>query len=359
TLLAFLVCAALWSYWRLLERGGSALAGAVFVISLAGLVYTQYLSAFVIIGIGIYHLFRIRMTRCWWATTGLALLAGVVFIPWLPHVLGLFETVSGGGDRPGVYSAERVLTFGAAIITNSFLTVPRDYLLTAFPVVIGLFTLSLWTARRTPQPIIYLWIVTVITGLLMGLISENTGFFIHIRYLIVMMPAILLLVSAGASLLRPSFQIAAVVVWVLSGWWNYSAYEDRYNRDDQWTLPWSDIQQAAATTTNADDLLVIQAAGQRAWWDYAQISEFYLADIPSAITINPLRTPTNAEAFQEQVTEQLNDATRVVYIADATQPGQQADDFVAALIDRYTQCDQSTLPDRQVVVTIYARTCTP
>jgi mannosyltransferase len=351
TMLALLVGGALWGYWRLTAQRGGIFAGGVFFVCTAGLVYTQYLSLFVIVGIGVYHLLLVRKDRRWWVITGLALLAGGTYIPWVPVVWELLVSVSGGPDRAGVFTTRTILHWGTAILTNSLLVSPPRWLLSFVPVAVVLLLLA--TTRRD-QATVFLGVNVLVTGLLMIAINAGTGMFIHIRYLVVMFPALLLIYAAGAVRL-PRWVVGLVaVVWLVSGFLQYSTFEAQYNRDSQWALPWKDIATTLDGATVETDLILVQAAGGRSWWDYAQISQFYLKDNPANVTITPLRSWETIEDYQQQLIEQIGEAERIFHVIDVSQPANQLEAVALSLPDGFSAC--GSLPDLQSLrIEVYAR----
>ena len=342
TLLVLLVCTAIWSYWRLIHYPVRLFAATVFVVSLAGLVYTQYLSLFVAIGIGVYHLLFVRKDRRWLVIAGLAIAAGLLYIPWLSTALNMFLSVTGGPSRAGVLSTPAILQGALAIFSNSLLTTTTQYLISFVPVFAVLLVLSLFPDHCHSGRNLSLT-VFVVTGALMVVINAQTGMFIHIRYLLVMFPPLMLLMAAGVERLVKSggsfMPLIIIGLWMLSGFATYADFEAKYNRDAQWTLPWTDITSSLAGLTTSDDLIVVQTAENRTWWDYAQVAAFYTYDIPARVTLTPLRPYESDVVFREQwQDEQFNGQQRIFSVWDKTQSANTLARFESILQETHVLC---------------------
>jgi len=133
--------------------------------------------------------------------------------------------------------------------------------------------------------------------------------------------------------------VIVIIFWILSGWVQYAAFEARYNRDSQWTLPWNEIVSALDGQTTADDLIVVQAAGGRSWWDYAQIAGYYTVELPAAVTLTPLRPYEDEAAFRAQwENEQYHDEARIFSVYDKTQSANSLSLFEDVLGERFVFC---------------------
>jgi len=86
--LTFLTAFIWFLYNRAIQRKsaiGWKLLAALFVTT-ALYIYTHYAAIFFLIAIGVYHLFFVAKSGNWWRISITITLAGLTFVPWLPHV---------------------------------------------------------------------------------------------------------------------------------------------------------------------------------------------------------------------------------------------------------------------------------
>lgn len=356
TLLVLLVNAALWAYWRLNHRQGGWFAAGVWIISLTGLVYTQYLAGLVLVGIGIYHLWGAPKTRRWWLSLGGVGVGILLYSPWMPVLWGMVQSVSGGAARSGVMSTPQILWNGLAIFSNSLLIEAWHVALSFAPLwiaLIGLAGISRWRGRGL------LLTALSVSAALMLAVNAFTGMFIHIRYLLVMLPLVALLLAAGIAhiaMRRTWAAWALVVLWIVSGWSQYVRFEDTYNRDNQWTLDWHGTRALLeAHTLNPTDRVLVQAAGTRSWWDYAQTATYYSGLLPDMLTVVPLRPYADATEYAALLNEQIDGRERLLYLYDSSQPADR-ERFYAALPPSYRVCAPQQTAG-MMVLEIFAQAC--
>jgi hypothetical protein len=97
TLLLALGSATLWAYWRVIESGRLRFwSGALLVLGPAGMMYLHYFGALLISGVAVYHLLFVAKNRLWWSVTGLVLLAGALFAPWVRF---MFSAVASSSEE--------------------------------------------------------------------------------------------------------------------------------------------------------------------------------------------------------------------------------------------------------------------
>lgn len=88
-LLALLTAWVVYAYWRLLVSDESSLRRRwlSLVASSALIVYTHYFAFFIMAGLGLYHLFIAPKNRRWWQVCAAFVVAGFIYLPWLPYTL--------------------------------------------------------------------------------------------------------------------------------------------------------------------------------------------------------------------------------------------------------------------------------
>jgi len=345
TLLPMLVALCLWSYWQVMGRARPRWGfAALFVVSVAGLMYTHILAATVLLALALYHLLFARKTIVWGWVVGLVIVSAVLYLPWLPTLWQLVAGTGGGTPRDGAFSTAKILWDGLAIFSNSLLQRPTDWITSFVPIAALLSLLaagSRWRGRA------FIATLLGVTSLLILLIHLQTAMFIHIRYLIVLFPVVILWLGAGlyglsqrmSARAATALQVAVIALWVVAGWSHYSTFEAFYNRDSQWTLAWEEMLPMLAEVVQPQDTVIVLAAGSRSWWDYARAQTYYLHELPAHLTVTPLRPYPSFAVYAQQFDEQLPNGGRVLAVRDTSQAANVQADFIRAMAERgYVGC---------------------
>ncbi len=76
----------LWSYWQVVHSAkvSPRWARLSLLSSAALILYVHYFGIMILAAIGIYHLFVVEKNRQWWQVLLLMVIAGLLFLPWLP-----------------------------------------------------------------------------------------------------------------------------------------------------------------------------------------------------------------------------------------------------------------------------------
>lgn len=87
--LALLSISVIYSYWRIMSPDASPTWRDWLSLWLSSvlILYFHYAGIFSLIGIGIYHLTRLKLSRRWFTVGIVEALAGLAFVPWLPIFL--------------------------------------------------------------------------------------------------------------------------------------------------------------------------------------------------------------------------------------------------------------------------------
>lgn len=350
TLLLLLVNMAMWSYWQLLYFRGGWFAAALFVVSLSGLVYTQYLSVLLLVGLAVYHLLFAPKNRRWWMIIGLVLVAALSYLLWLPIVWDFFNSVRGGESRAGVYSMRAILTDTVAVFSNVHMETTDGAWLFAV-IAFGAAWIRRWHDKA------FTLTVFSVTAVLMLIINAQTGMFIHIRYVLLMLPLAVMILAGGLQHFTDRYRnqtiatwwlVAFVLWWLLMGFGQYANYEARYNRAPEWTLDWPHIVATLQPRIDDADVVVIQSAGTRTWWDYEQVRRYYSHDLPVTLQITPTRPYADNDTYRADIADMLNDTPRFLHVIDSTQSAAALDDFRAIVADTYALCDTVMLDGLQL-----------
>lgn len=208
TLFALATLLAVYVYWRIVQasKGPHPLWYAALAGSVALLAYTHYVALALPAALGCYHLLHFRNQRRWWWTLGAFVVGGMVFLPWLSVALTVIERGAGDTNRQATSmdAVQIVRELGHAFSNGS----------------IGLLLLFGFFAVRDAARSIVLLVIWLLIGLaLVLLVNALIPFMVHLRYLMLLWPALALLVALGiwrmARLGVPPLVLLSV--WLLIG----------------------------------------------------------------------------------------------------------------------------------------------
>lgn len=127
--------------------------------------YTQPISIFAHLAIGIYHLLFVPKTRTWLLLTLAFLVAGLLYLPWLPVTLhGINAKFDTGGDQ--------AMTLGLAIDTCISLLGNGSWIMAALPLLSAARRLRDKSTRRRLAPI---WILAALILVFLLGVNETIG----------------------------------------------------------------------------------------------------------------------------------------------------------------------------------------
>ena len=340
TLLVGLHALVMWAYWQLTHRRPHVWAMLCLVVGMAGLVYTQYLSVLALIPLGLFHLVWVKKDRIWWIINALGLVAVALYLPWLEVALGMFNAVSGGSTRDGVYSTAQILQQAVAIASQG-----KGWLILA-----PLLFASLWSRGRAVIWIMGSWLLTL---LLLLLINARTGMFIHIRYLLVDWIPLCLVLGLGIDQFKrwkiPSWVV--MLVWIGAGLWGYPQFEATYNRDARWTLPWSSIVATLDSRVRAADVALVHVPTPLLHWTQERIAPYYT----HALGMSVLPTPLRLTLSRTDWLDQIGGAHRVWQIQATDTQAHGYDELRALLGELYEFCGE-VVGREGIQVDLYAKT---
>jgi hypothetical protein len=174
---------AIWAYTRALDEARiSRGTAAGLAIGVAGILYTHYVGALLILGVGLYHLVMRPKRGTWWAVTGYAVLGMVLFTPWAAVMAHAVENAITEGGRPDM--------------TISLAKIIRD-----MPYI---FSNGLWP----------LWI-PVLAGAVLA-VRQPTGD--RARRAVLMAGFVSLTAFAGALLMQISLDVISHIRYLLALW---------------------------------------------------------------------------------------------------------------------------------------------
>lgn len=267
TLVTLFATLATWGYWRLAldARRPARRHWAALALGGAGLLYTHYLAALLLVVIGLYHLAFARRGRRWW---GIALLLALVAAGAAPQLAVLLRATDFYMGRDGpVVSAPAMAVRIVYALGNGLVSLPQvtgPLLLLAMAAV--LLRLLLRQARGGHEAARFLGIMVLGHVFLVLAVNEVVGalwYLDRVRYFLALWPAIALLAGHGLRQLgrrRPRAAELLLVAVVASGaalilrstiYQTYAAYNLTY-------IHLAD--QALQREARPDDLLLIEDA---------------------------------------------------------------------------------------------------
>jgi uncharacterized membrane protein len=116
TLFPLLVALTLLAYWQFTYRKPSRTNAVLFFLSLIGLLYTHYMALPLVMALGFYHVLIAPKNRQWWIVTVLAVVCGLLYLPWLSVAFSALSVVSGEGSRN--FFADDALTLINNVLTQ-------------------------------------------------------------------------------------------------------------------------------------------------------------------------------------------------------------------------------------------------
>lgn len=199
-------------YWHIITRKQAVRPMyflALFIVTILAL-YTNYSVIFVLIAIGLYHLFFVRKNTVWMYTSIVVITAGLLFIPWLPTVLfSLSNRSSQLGDTSSLLLSnpelvQQLMRFwgnGQAVI---FLILT----------ICGLFA----TRHNKKVGLIFIFFsIVILSGYLT--LNEILPFIKRLRYVLVWFIPFSLLAGFGLAWLSrwKTLSLLLIGIWLVSG----------------------------------------------------------------------------------------------------------------------------------------------
>jgi hypothetical protein len=311
-------------YWRLLNGYGRTkrITRWGFVLSLAGSLYTHYIAAASVLGIGIYHVLFERPNRAqkiadekritpryWSAILKLWINGCLFFTPWVAVLIVSFINESATDrDLPTLVLLNNML-YGFA---NNLWWIAIPALLAA---------IAVW--RKREVRFLWIWGLTILAVAIVGNIFAD--FLFHPRHIMGLMPAFALLVAVG---LITVFQTRQVFVWLIVGIWIgfgivYSAtpaFMDAIPRHIS-TIPQATMDTMVETVNECasdEDLVVLGIDTPESEWVYTQPAGYYLPQVEK-LTLLGLLVTDEREAESPLLPEDLRDVDFASRVAAFTE----------------------------------------
>lgn len=197
----------LWSYWRISVSPKSTHwyhLVILLVFSIYGM-YTHNLIIFPLLSIGVYHLLFAPKTKQWWTVTGIEILAGIAFLPWLPNTL---SGASGFEDLTVSHQSFIEVLFNSLFIySNGF-----------WIVVVLLIGLVIWKFPKSNKNLSF--ILVTFGAMTVAVLIFNEAFSYiptrRMRYTLIWLPSLAIIVGLGFTMI---FRLNRRVVGVLLVGW--------------------------------------------------------------------------------------------------------------------------------------------
>lgn len=361
SLFAFFSALAVWAYWHIITvqrmRWYTALALAAAV---AGMLYAHYLTAVLIACVGLYHLLFVPKNRLWWQVSGVAVLGGVLFIPWFGVMLQAVNAAIVEGGRPDVaLSSREVLDQLVYALTNGF-----PLVLVVIAGGIGLAIVRPVSAqhRRAAVFVTFTFVTTLAATMLL---HEWLTILAHARYLLALWvlfpPLVALSLDAVATRLhgeRYLLRAAVGVALISCGWATFAPTFDDYLLPDAYhtffrtTLRWDAVADTLYDEATATDAVIFSI--DRHPWAVQGAIDYYLYGLPARYTpLSQLTDDDDKHAF-------IAGAPRV-WLAQERGESSELGAMQSIIRDEYTHCGDYPVGEG-LALDLYARSdmcCTP
>lgn len=248
--LVFLAEAVLYFYFAYWRKRQTWLLFAL-AASVTGLLYTHYISVAMLVALCAYHLFFQRWNKNWWKVTLAIALGGLSFLPWV-QVLAAGITSETSLSRPGISSLAVVGNFLTIFGNNSIV-------LGGILIIVGLYGAARTAAGRR---LIFLALITL--GVLLALNEAVTPMSQRrLRYLIVLLPPMILFVAYGLERVRQGIRLGSFVVMVLLGFLGLGSIIATMQRslnlwieEFDYIFPMHSVHQQIGDRVQSDDMVV-------------------------------------------------------------------------------------------------------
>lgn len=318
TLFPLLVALTLLAYWQFMYRKASNGGGALFFVALLGLLYTHYMALPLIMALGIYHLIVAPKNRPWWVISGLAVICGLLYVPWLGVAYSALSTVSSEGSR-NFYASDALTLINNILTQFSNGSVP-------LLVIVGWFALR--GSRRS---------VILVLGLLLGtlsfilIVNERLHFIGIARYLLGLWPVLALVVGLGIAQMQ-CFKVyprLLMLIWCMAGLGLIiprTLIPEPAETFWQVVLPWDKVASVMNESffgrANDEDGLVFLVPQPTPYWFHAPLVDYYLHQFHVELDNMPgwLHLPTpETPLLHAHLVESMPNLTPDQYASEAEQ----------------------------------------
>lgn len=323
-------------YWRLLKHKRSWWMMTIFLIVTTATLYTHPFAIGAIGALGLYHLLLAPRKTLWWQIFFLLILSGILYSPWGKITLDIIAN--------RVENNTRTLT----IRTNA--EVIRD-MLHAFSNGVWVFLILLVPSialLKISHAVRLLWFTGIVfAGVMLGA-NQLSDMINHIRYLMPLLPAVVLLMGIGLAALTQFRRIvyAVLAVWAIIGFINAPTFGNLfYTREEHIvfhiTFPFEEIINDIKSEAVENDAIALEFPYHS--WAIHGIIDYYIKGIPARYVLTDQlgQGSDDPQAKIDGFDNFIGNAGRVWFVVDKTvTPEELSEDYQAILDDRYILCER-------------------
>ncbi len=353
TLMALFSVLTFWAYVRIIQsrRVSYWLYMALFA-GTVGLLYSHYLAAITLVGIGLYHLLFVPKNRRWWLVSGTVVAAGLVFLPWVRYMLDGLELAV---DKEDLHA--RALSTPEALW--SFLYMFGNG---AIALMLALMAAAVvaWRSRKPLARNIRLLMVVSISALITVLAVNQILMIMHegrLRYFMPLWPLFALIIGLGLVQLRRwrPLMFGLMALWVFIGLWNTLIFNFTVGLDGaDFVYPVQHIARAVRPFTQPGDIVVSYTPGKIEDLK-PNILEFYFK--PQGVdyaSTDDERSDKKRAAQNVELQDLFKQNQRVWVGYPSSQTPTFLLDFRAVVETDFTRCPWNSI-DPHVVIELYVR----
>jgi hypothetical protein len=271
-----------WAYNRYTSRHRHSWGwGLLIAVCAAGLVYTHYYNALIMLPLGIYHLFAGRKRAGYWGVFGWTGAAVVAFLPYAPTVLGRSQQFLSATDTI-------IPDWTAADIAYMLLDGFANGLPWLLIVPLSGAVLAIWRPQNTDERRVALWALSIaLMGIVMIATTQAiTGIILHVRYLLTLWVPLALAVAFGLNRIgRPMLTGAFIVAWAVMGVWAGTNPAVHWRYTDPTTnelfrtdLRWDNTGDILAAEVSSYDAVLMSVSDYYPFFQ-RRVAGFYLRDV--------------------------------------------------------------------------------
>lgn len=323
-------------YWRLLKHKRSLMMSVFFALTVTATLYTHPFSIVVIVALGLYHLVLAPRQGTWWRLFILFCISGILFLPWAVPTL---EVIANRAENN-----TRTLTI------RSNVAVIRD-MLHAFSNGVWVFLILLIPSiplLLKSHGIRLLWFMGVVFAGIMLTANQLSDMINHIRYLMPLLPMVILLMGIGLASLKIDRRIifAVLFAWSVVGFVSAPSFGNLfYTREEHVvfhiTFPFEQIIEDIRTEAVTNDAIALEFPYHS--WAIHGTLDYYMEGMPARYILTEQLGSGSDEpqALIDGFDNFLGDAGRVWFVLDnTTEAPQRLQAMEAIMADRYIVCEQ-------------------
>ena len=336
-------------YLRILRGGKSRLLQGSFVFVTVAMLHSHAFMAPIALAFGLYHFIYIPKTPAWEQVVHLALVCGVLYIPWAWYT---FDYVVGRSlpEDPTFFRTNAALIFS---------------LLSAFSNGIWVFLLlpvySIRVAKRD-RLLRLLWVLAICYLTVLLSLHQVTHSLSQIRYFAPLLPLFALLggITCSFWVRYKSVLYSALVVWCVSGFLLSPNFGKTHYLESEYSIfhidfPFRQVTAEIRSDAYENDAVIFGFSHHR--WALEGVISYYLKGFPARYTIGEMLSAEDKERVDSvQLNHFLGAAGRVYFVDDRTM---ESSDYLLQILSvlsgRYFDCGR-LWHSEQASIHKYART---